>query len=120
MSDDRRKILVTSALPYANGSLHLGHMVEYVYSDIWARFQKLRGHLCTYVCASDAHGTPIMIRARQENVTPEALIARMAKEQLEDLEAFGVAFDNCHTTHSPEYVERDGRTSRTSYASGLM
>ncbi len=102
MSDDRRKILVTSALPYANGSLHLGHMVEYVYSDIWARFQKLRGHLCTYVCASDAHGTPIMIRARQENVTPEALIARMAKEQLEDLEAFGVAFDNFHTTHSPE------------------
>jgi methionyl-tRNA synthetase len=102
MSDAPRKILVTSALPYANGSLHLGHMVEYLYSDIWARFQKLRGQLCTYVCASDAHGTPIMIRARQENVTPEALIARMAKEQLEDLEAFDVAFDNFHTTHSPE------------------
>src|SRR5690606_12578173 len=80
--------------------------------DIWARFQKLRGHLCTYVCASDAHGTPIMIRARQENITPEELIARMAKEQLADLEAFGVAFDNFHTTHSPENEELVGRIYR--------
>src|SRR5690606_12837658 len=109
MPENRRKILVTSALPYANGSIHLGHMVEYLQSDIWARFQKLRGHLCTYVCASDAHGTPIMIRARQENITPEELIARMAKEQLADLEAFGVAFDNFHTTHSPENEELVGR-----------
>ena len=100
-----RKILVSSALPYANGSIHLGHMVEYVNSDIWARFQKLRGHLCTFVCASDAHGTPIMIKARQENVSPEALIARVAQEQLADLEAFGVAFDNFHTTHSSENEE---------------
>ena len=100
-----RKILVSSALPYANGSIHLGHMVEYLNSDIWARFQKLRGHLCTFVCASDAHGTPIMIKARQENVSPEALIARVAKEQLADLEAFGVAFDNFHTTHSSENEE---------------
>ncbi len=100
-----RKILVTSALPYANGSIHLGHMVEYLNSDIWARFQKLRGHFCTYVCASDAHGTPIMIKARQENIPPEQLIARVAQEQLADLQAFGVAFDNFHTTHSPENEE---------------
>lgn len=105
MPQNVRKILVSSALPYANGSIHLGHMVEYLYSDIWARFQKLRGHRCTYVCASDAHGTPIMIKARQENVTPEELIARVSKEQLLDLEAFGVAFDNFHTTHSEENEE---------------
>ncbi|HLU07190.1 MAG TPA: class I tRNA ligase family protein, partial [Woeseiaceae bacterium] len=74
-----RRILVSSALPYANGSIHLGHMVEYVYSDIWARFQKLRGHECTYVCASDAHGTPIMIKAREEGITPEELIERVSK-----------------------------------------
>lgn len=102
MSQAVRKILVTSALPYANGSIHLGHMVEYLNSDIWARFQKLRGHICTYVCASDAHGTPIMIKARQENITPEELIARVSEEQLHDLEAFDVAFDNFHTTHSEE------------------
>ena len=100
-----RKILVSSALPYANGSIHLGHMVEYVYSDIWARFQKLRGHECTYVCASDAHGTPIMIKAREEGITPVELITRVSKEQERDLEAFGVAFDNFHSTHSEENEE---------------
>lgn len=105
MSEERRQILVSSALPYANGSIHLGHMVEYLNSDIWARFQKLRGHLCTFVCASDAHGTPIMIKARQENIPPEELIARVSGEQLRDLEAFGVAFDNFHTTHSAENEE---------------
>ena len=97
-----RKILVSSALPYANGSIHMGHLVEYLQSDIWARFQKFRGHQCTYVCAADAHGTPIMIKARQENVSPEELVARVAAEQHEDLKAFGVAFDNFHTTHSTE------------------
>jgi methionyl-tRNA synthetase len=70
MSDAPRKILVTSALPYANGSIHMGHLVEYIQTDIWVRFQKLRGHKCTYVCASDAHGTPIMIKARELGVTP--------------------------------------------------
>lgn len=97
-----RKILVSSALPYANGDIHLGHLVEYINSDIWARFQKLRGHRCTYVCASDAHGTPIMIKARQEKVTPEMLIEQVSGQQLTDLEAFDVAFDNFHTTHSEE------------------
>ena len=97
--------MVSSALPYANGSIHMGHLVEYIQSDIWARFQKLRGHNCTYVCAADAHGTPIMIKARQEGVAPEALVERVAAEQLADLESFGVAFDNFHSTHSPENEE---------------
>ncbi|NNC77413.1 MAG: methionine--tRNA ligase, partial [Woeseiaceae bacterium] len=102
MTDQPRQILVSSALPYANGSIHLGHLVEYIQSDIWARFQKLRGQNCVYVCASDAHGTPIMIRAREEDIAPEDLIKRIAAEQLADLETFGVDFDNFHTTHSPE------------------
>ena len=102
MSDNVRKIVVSSALPYANGYMHMGHLVEYIQSDIWARFQKQRGHQCTYVCAADAHGTPIMIKARQENVAPEDLVTRVAAEQHEDLKAFDVAFDNFHTTHSPE------------------
>ena len=80
----------------------MGHLVEYIQSDIWARFQKLRGHTCTYVCAADAHGTPIMIKAREENVSPEELVARVSKEQHEDLRAFDVAFDNFYTTHSAE------------------
>ena len=94
--------MVSSALPYANGYIHMGHLVEYIQSDIWARFQKLRGHVCTYVCAADAHGTPIMIKARQENVSPEELVTRVAAEQHEDLRTFDVAFDNFHTTHSSE------------------
>lgn len=102
MSSDTRKIMVSSALPYANGHAHMGHLVEYIQSDIWARFQKLRGHRCTYVCAADTHGTPIMMKARQEGITPEELVTRVAAEFLEDLEAFGVAFDNFYTTHSDE------------------
>jgi methionyl-tRNA synthetase len=100
-----RKILVSSALPYANGSIHMGHLVEYLQSDIWVRFQKLRGHQCTFVCAADTHGTPIMLRARQQNVTPEELVTRIAAEQHDDLKAFGVEFDNFHTTHSKENKE---------------
>ncbi len=97
-----RKILVTSALPYANGPIHIGHLVEYVQTDIWARFQKMRGHQCYYVCADDAHGTPIMLRARQEGITPEALIARVAQEHKADFAEFRVGFDNYHSTHSEE------------------
>jgi methionyl-tRNA synthetase len=104
-----RKILVSSALPYANGAIHMGHLVEYLQSDIWARFQKMRGHQCTYVCAADAHGTPIMLKAREENISPEELVTRIAAEQLEDLEAFGVDFDNFYTTHSPENEQLVGR-----------
>jgi len=101
----RRTILVTSALPYANGAPHLGHIVEYVQTDIWVRFQRLRGHDCRYVCASDAHGTPIMLKARQEGVTAEELIARFGAEQRRDFADFGISFDNFHTTHSPENRE---------------
>ena len=101
----RRTILVTSALPYANGAPHLGHIVEYVQTDIWVRFQRLRGHDCLYVCASDAHGTPIMLKARQDGVTPEVLIERVGAEQRRDFADFGISFDNFHTTHSPENRE---------------
>ncbi len=102
MSKTPRKILVTSALPYANGSIHMGHLVEYLQTDIWVRFQKLRGHKCTYVCASDAHGTPIMIKAQELGVSPEDLTNRFSEEFVRDFAAFGVDFDNYHTTHSPE------------------
>ncbi|TNF88383.1 MAG: methionine--tRNA ligase [Gammaproteobacteria bacterium] len=102
MSSKPRQIVVTSALPYANGPIHIGHMLEYVQTDIWVRFQKLRGHECIYVCADDAHGTPIMLRAQAEGVTPEELIERMHAEHLRDFTDFGVAFDNYYSTHSEE------------------
>lgn len=98
----KRKILVTSALPYANGPIHLGHLVEYLQTDIWVRFQKQRGHECYYVCADDTHGTPIMLRADKEGITPEQLIAGVEQEHRADFDAFGVAFDQYHSTHSPE------------------
>jgi methionyl-tRNA synthetase len=99
---ERRAILVTSALPYANGPIHIGHLVEYVQTDIWARFQKLRGHNCWYVCADDAHGTPIMLKARAEGISPEALIARVAEEHKADFADFRIGFDHYHSTHSHE------------------
>ena len=102
MSSTPRQIVVTSALPYANGPIHIGHMLEYVQTDIWVRFQKLRGEDCIYVCADDAHGTPIMLRAQAEGITPQALIDRMHKEHLQDFTDFGVAFDNYYSTHSDE------------------
>lgn len=102
MPESKRKILVTSALPYVNAKLHLGHMLEYCQTDIWVRFQKLRGHDCIFVCASDSHGTPVMLRAREENIAPEALIERVAAEMKRDFAAFYVEFDNFYTTHSPE------------------
>ncbi|MDD4914328.1 MAG: methionine--tRNA ligase [Methylococcales bacterium] len=100
MSD--RNILVTSALPYANGPIHLGHLVEYIQTDIWVRFQKMRGHQCCYVCADDAHGTPIMLRADREGISPEQLIADVEKQHRADFAEFGVAFDHYHSTHSAE------------------
>ncbi|WP_038150441.1 methionine--tRNA ligase [Thiomicrorhabdus chilensis] len=97
-----RKILITSALPYANGPIHLGHLVEYIQTDIWARFQKMRGHQCTYVCADDAHGTPIMLRAQAEGITPEELIAKSSQDHQADFAGFNIAFDHYHSTNSPE------------------
>ncbi len=100
-----RKILVTSALPYANGPIHLGHLVEYIQTDIWVRFQKLQGRDCLYVCASDAHGTPTMLSAEQEGISPEELITRVAADHARDFADFRVEFDNFHTTHSQENRE---------------
>jgi methionyl-tRNA synthetase len=99
--EEKRRIVVTSALPYANGDIHLGHLVEYIQTDFWSRFQKMRGHECVYVCADDTHGTPIMIRARKEGITPEELIARSHAEHLRDFTDFQIAFDNYHSTNSP-------------------
>ncbi len=100
-----RKILVTSALPYANGAIHLGHLVEYIQTDIWVRFQKMSGNECWYVCADDTHGTPIMLRAEKEGITPEQLIERVHGEHFRDFSGFLVGFDNYHSTHSPENRE---------------
>jgi len=97
-----RQILVTSALPYANGSLHLGHIIEAVQTDVWVRFQKMQGHSCLYVCAEDPHGTPIMIRAQSEGIRPEDLIARVAEEHKADYRDFLIGHDQFHSTHSPE------------------
>ena len=98
----QRKILVTSALPYANGSIHLGHMVEHIQTDIWVRFQKLRGHECYYCCADDTHGTPIMLAAEKQGITPEEMIEKTHAEHLADFTGFGIGYDNYYSTHSPE------------------
>ncbi|MES1926491.1 methionine--tRNA ligase [Salinisphaera sp. T31B1] len=100
-----RDILVTSALPYANGSIHLGHLVEYIQTDVWVRFQKLRGNNCIYVCADDAHGTPIMLKARDMGISPEQLIADVGAEHKADFDDFLIGFDNYHSTHSDENRE---------------
>ncbi len=105
MTQSPRKILVTSALPYANGSIHLGHLVEYIQTDIWVRFQKMRGVDCTYVCADDAHGTAIMLKAEQLGHTAEQQIANVKAEHEADFAAFNIAFDNYHSTHSEENHE---------------
>ena len=102
LSTAPRKILVTSALPYANGSIHLGHLVEYIQTDIWVRFQKMQGHTVHYVCADDTHGTPIMLRAEKEGITPEALIDAVHKEHAADFKEFLVEFDNYYSTNSNE------------------
>ena len=102
MTHPQRKILVTSALPYANGSIHLGHMVEHVQTDIWVRFQRMRGHICHFVCADDAHGTPIMLKADAEGISPQELIDRVSEEYQQDFANFLISFDHYHSTHSPE------------------
>ncbi|MBF2760052.1 MAG: methionine--tRNA ligase [Ectothiorhodospiraceae bacterium AqS1] len=108
MSEDaypRRTLLVTSALPYANGPIHIGHLVEYIQADIWVRYQRMRGHRCIHVCADDGHGTPIMLKAEQEGLTPEGLIEKVGEEHRADFEDFAISFDNYHTTHSAENRE---------------
>ena len=115
-----RRILVTSALPYANGAIHLGHLVEYIQTDIWVRFQKMRGHEVHYVCADDAHGTAIMLRAEKEGITPEALIARVLEEHQRDFAGFHVQFDHYHTTHSEETRRLAEKIYRSLEAEGLI
>ncbi|MBT3203721.1 MAG: class I tRNA ligase family protein, partial [Gammaproteobacteria bacterium] len=99
---NKRKIVVTSALPYANGPVHIGHMVEYTQTDIWVRYQKLQGNECIYVCADDAHGTPIMLSAQKAGISPQELIDKMKLEHEADFADFEIGFDNFHSTHSEE------------------
>jgi methionyl-tRNA synthetase len=105
MSDSKRQILLTAALPYANGDMHLGHMLEYIQTDIWARFQRAQGHECYFAWADDAHGTPVMLRARSEGIPPEELIARMNEEHKTDFRDFGISYDNYSSTHTD--INRD-------------
>ena len=102
---DKRRILVTCALPYANGSIHLGHMLEHIQADVWVRYQRMRGHEIYFICADDAHGTPIMLKAEQLGITPEQLIDQVKHEHLHDFTGFNISFDNYHSTHSPENRE---------------
>ena len=120
MSAQARKILVTSALPYANGSIHLGHLVEYIQTDIWVRFQKMQGHTVHYVCADDTHGTPIMLRAEKEGITPEALIDNVHKEHSADFKEFLVEFDNYYSTNAPENKELSQTIYRKLKANGKI
>jgi methionyl-tRNA synthetase len=117
---DVKKILVTSALPYANGSIHLGHLVEYIQSDIWVRFQKMLGHTVYYVCADDTHGTPIMLRAEKEGISPEALIANVHQEHSADFAEFLVEFDNYYSTNAPENKELSQSIYRKLKAAGKI
>ncbi|WP_407332681.1 methionine--tRNA ligase [Enterovibrio sp. 27052020O] len=105
MAANQRKILVTCALPYANGSIHLGHMLEHIQADVWVRYQRLRGNIVNFICADDAHGTPIMLKAQQLGIEPEAMIAAMQKEHEADFAGFDISFDNYHSTHSDENRE---------------
>jgi methionyl-tRNA synthetase len=107
--ETQRQIIATSALPYANGSIHLGHLVEYIQTDFWVRFQKMRGHKALYICADDTHGTPIMIRANKEGIEPEELIAQSHEEHLKDFGKFQIHFDSYHSTHSKENEALAGR-----------
>jgi methionyl-tRNA synthetase len=115
-----RKLLVTSALPYANGSIHLGHLVEYIQTDIWVRFQKMQGHTVHYVCADDTHGTPIMLRAEKEGITPEALIEKVHAEHSQDFAEFLVDFDNYYSTNSVENRQLSGNIYRALKANGKI
>ena len=115
-----RRILVTCGLPYANGSIHLGHLVEYIYADIWVRFLRMRGEDAIYICADDTHGTPIQVRALKEGITPEALIARFYDEHVKDFDDFQVRFDSFYTTNSPENKKWAERVYEAAKKKGLI
>ena len=120
MPNNKRQILVTSALPYANGPIHLGHMLEHIQTDIWVRFQKMQGHDCWYVCADDTHGTPIMLRAQQEGITPKQLIARVHAEHVRDFADFGVEYDHYGSTDSDENRDIAQAIYRRLYKDGYI
>ena len=116
----KRRIFATTALPYANGSFHIGHIMEYIQADIWVRFQRMQGHEVHFVCADDAHGAPIMLKAEAEGITPEQLVARIGAERKEYLDGFHLAFDNWHSTHSPENTELSQDVYLKLKAAGLV
>ena len=120
MSDKKRRIVATSALPYANGDIHIGHLVEYLQTDFWTRFQRMRGHECLYICADDTHGTPIMVRSRNEGITPEELIARSHELHVKDFEDFQVAFDHYGSTNCDENREFSEGIFKAMEASGAI
>lgn len=117
---EKRKILVTSALPYANSSLHVGHLVEYVQTDVWVRYQRLRGHDCIYICASDAHGTPTMLSAERRGISPDDLVAEIVEEHRRDFETYGISVDNYLSTHAPENQELTALIYRRLNDAGLI
>ena len=116
----QRKLLVTSALPYANGNIHLGHMVEHIQTDVWVRFQKMRGHECYYVCADDTHGTPVMLAAQKKGISPEDMIAQVREDHLADFTGFGIGYDNYYTTHSEENRELSSEIYKALKANGKI
>src|SRR5215468_10639565 len=115
-----RRLFVTTALPYANGLFHIGHIMEYIQADIWVRFQRLQGHEVHFVCADDTHGAPIMLRADAEGVGPEALVARIAATRPKDIHGFLLSFDHWHSTDSPENVELSQDIYRRLKSAGLV
>ncbi|MGX2975700.1 methionine--tRNA ligase [Ursidibacter arcticus] len=120
MSNPQRKILVTCALPYANGAIHLGHMLEHIQADIWVRFQRMRGHKIHFVCADDAHGTPIMLNADKLGITPEELIEKAKADHIADFSGFNISFDNYHSTHSEENKELTSAIYKKLKANGFI
>ncbi|OAM36145.1 methionine--tRNA ligase [Eikenella sp. NML080894] len=116
----QRKILVTSALPYANGSIHLGHMVEHIQTDVWVRFQKLRGHECHYCCADDTHGTPVMLAAQKQGIAPEDMIAKVREEHIADFTGFHIGYSNYYSTHSLENKQFSEQIYRALKANGKI
>lgn len=120
MSNPQRKILVTCALPYANGAIHLGHMLEHIQADIWVRFQRMRGHKIHFVCADDAHGTPIMLNADKLGITPEELIEKAKADHIADFSGFNISFDNYHSTHSEENRELTSAIYKKLKANGFI
>lgn len=120
MSNQKRKMLVTCALPYANGAIHLGHMLEHIQADIWVRFQRMRGNEVHFVCADDAHGTPIMLNANKLGITPEQLIEKAKADHIADFEGFNISFDNYHSTHSEENREITSEIYKKLRANGFI